>query len=238
MKDSIKAALITGILGLIGTGIGYFSGQNSIEQEVDNQISQTFNVENMGYDNAINYVLDRVDELEDENERLQKEKQTIQEENEDLKEQIKNNDENATVLDGPSVIVGEELIKLQDLKKIDSNWYEEIKPFEDSYGNQYETGYQFTASEDGYAVYSLQGKYTTFSAKVACSSETGAGADMSISVYVDDTFVETIPDITKEMEAKQIGPYDITGARKLSIKTANEGEYSHGNCYLVNAVVE
>lgn len=176
------------------------------------------------------YIDPNVEQYKEDNQELKKQ---IAE----LEKQIENIDQNS-MAENSSDVSRKEVIGLQDLKKIDSIWYEEIEPFEDSYGNQYETGYQFTASEDGYAVYSLQGKYTTFSAKIVCSSETGSGADMSITVYVDDTYVETIPNITKEIETKQIGPYNITGARKLSIKTTNEGEYSNGNCFLVDAFVE
>lgn len=61
---------------------------------------------------------------------------------------------------------------------------------------------------------------------------------MSMMIYKDDELIDTITDITKQTETRQIGPYDITNARKLTVKTANSGEYSFGRCYLVNASVE
>ena len=61
---------------------------------------------------------------------------------------------------------------------------------------------------------------------------------MSMMIYKDDELIDTITDITKQTETRQIGPYDITSARKLTIRTANSGGGFDGFCYLVNASVE
>lgn len=85
MKDTIKAALITGFFGIIIaiiTGIfTYKAGAEKVEQRIDNQISQVVEVNNGDVDEAVEYLISKIEELEDENESLESE-------NEDYKEKI------------------------------------------------------------------------------------------------------------------------------------------------------
>ena len=127
---------------------------------------------------------------------------------------------------------------MKSLALVDSVYYELLEPLTDSYGNLYEIGYQFDSSNNAYAVYGLQGEYSSFSGMIVCAEQTGSGADMSLMIYKDDELIDTIRGIDKQMETKEIGPYDIEGARRLTIKTSNNGDYPNGWCYLVNAFVE
>ena len=56
MKDTIKAALITGVLGVVAstvTGIfSYKAGGEEVEQRIDNQVSQVVNVDTGDIDAA------------------------------------------------------------------------------------------------------------------------------------------------------------------------------------------
>ena len=133
-----------------------------------------------------------------------------------------------------------EKVALNDLPLVDSGHYDIYEPFTDSYDNQYNIGYKFDASENAYAVYGLKGQYSTFSGTIVCSDKTGSGADMSIMIYKDDDPVPiaTITDINKQTETRLIEQCDIKDARKLIIRASNNGEYSCGWCFLVNAFVE
>ena len=176
---------------------------------------------------------EKYEDLIRENESMSKEIESLESEIQNVN---KKDEDDADVETNAALSQG--ATKLKDLVQVDAQNCEFIEPFTDSYGNQYETGYQFDASDDAYAVYGLQGKYSSFSGMVVCSNETGSGAIMSMMIYKDDELIDTITDITKQTETRQIGPYDISDARRLTIKTSNSGAYSYGQCYLVNAVVE
>lgn len=229
MTESIKNTVIGGVFTIIGATIGaaigaygmYLSSENS-----DQTLEQNYQA------------------LQDENEQL---KETIEEmsgEIKSLKEQLEvqetDSDKPDNEVEGTdsSSVSQNERTRLKDLAQVDPFYYELLEPFTDSYGNLYEIGYQFDASNNAYAVYGLQGEYTSFSGRIVCSEATGSGADMSMMIYKDDELIDTITNINKQVETKEIGPYDISGARRLTIKTSNNGDYPNGWCYLVNAFVE
>ena len=129
--------------------------------------------------------------------------------------------------------------ELKELPEVDSNYFAQQVPFTDSYGNNYEIGYEFNALYNGYAVFGLKGQYTTFSAKVACGEDIGTGTDMTMYIYKDnDELLDTIEHIDKTTETLEIGPYDITDARNLVIKTENIENFNDGRCCLVEAYVQ
>lgn len=222
MAELIKTTVIGGVFTIIGAAIGAFGMYISSENS-DQTLEQNCQA------------------LQDENEQL---KETIEEmfgEIESLKEQLEvqetDSDNEDEVTDRRSMSQNDR-VRLKDLAQVDPFYYEVLEPFTDSYGNLYETGYQFDASNNAYAVYGLQGEYTSFSGVIVCSESTGSGADMSMMIYKDDELIDTITNINKQVETKEIGPYDIRGARRLTIKTSNNGDYPNGWCYLVNAFVE
>lgn len=73
----------------------------------------------------------------------------------------------------------------------------------------------------------MQGDYTSFSGHIVCSEATGSRADMSMMIYKDDE-LDTITNINKQVETREIGLYDISGARRLTTKTSNNEDYPNG----------
>lgn len=230
MKAGVQKSLIATVSAIVVAAISIpATATISGEYYQTNNNSMTINLDG----EKVVVTAEKYEELIRENESMSKEIQTLESKLENVTEKA-DNDESIEANSDPQP----DTTKLKDLAQVDVGHYELIEPFTDSYGNQYEIGYQFDASRDAYAVYGLQGKYSSFSGTIVCSNETGSGANMSMMIYKDDELIDTITDITKQTETRQIGPYDITNARKLTIKTANSGEYSYGRCYLVNAGVE
>lgn len=180
---------------------------------------------------------EKYEELIRENEAMSREIESLEEQLE-VQETDSDKPDNEVESTDSSSVSQNERTRLKDLAQVDPFYYELLEPFTDSYGNLYEIGYQFDASNNAYAVYGLQGEYTSFSGLIVCSESTGSGADMSMMIYKDDELIDTITNINKQVETKKIGPYDIRGARRLTIKTSNNGDYPNGWCYLVNAFVE
>ena len=226
MKSRTQKALIAAIASVVTAAISIPASSQYTQNNSNSMII------NLG-DEKVFVTAEKYEELIRENESMSKEIENLENglknttEQADKDESIETNQE-----------VQSDVTKLKDLAQVDAEYCEFIEPLTDSYGNQYEIGYQFDASNDSYAVYGLQGKYSSFSGTIVCSNETGSGADMSMMIYKDDELIDTITDITKQTETRQIGPYDISSARKLTIKTSNSGEEYCGFCYLVNAVVE
>jgi FtsZ-binding cell division protein ZapB len=90
MENVVKAAVVTGICGVIGCTItgycSYQAGESSVEQKVDNKISQSVNVEGMGYEKAIEYIINESNKLQDKNEQLEEEKSNLQKKIEELED--------------------------------------------------------------------------------------------------------------------------------------------------------
>ena len=50
---------------------------------------------------------------------------------------------------------------------------------------------------------------------------------MSMMIYKDDE-LDTITNINKQVETREIGLYDISGARRLTTKTSDNEDYPNG----------
>lgn len=238
MRKTIVKGFITLLTAAVAAAISgyasYKAGEVSKEQEFNNQIKQEINLDNGDISGAVNKLVEENKEL----------RQEINELEDKLSTYESAEKESASAVASPVSQEAQEgvpngVTELKDLPEVDSRDYVQEVPFTDSYGNDYEIGYKFDASYNAYAVFGLKGQYTTFSAKVVCGQDTGSGTDMKIYIYKDDDeLLDTITHIDKTTETLAIGPYDITGARNLTIKTANDGSYSYGRCCLVDAYVQ
>lgn len=236
----MKKTIVNGIFSVIVAAItacgGYYAGGQQKEREFENQINQVVNVDNGDIASSINTLVEENKQLHQEVDSLE-EKLSAYEQGENGSDTEENfpADQQQRLLEG----VPENATELKDLPEVAADNFEVETPFTDSYGNRYETGYKFDASFNGYAVFGLKGEYKTFSAVVVCGQDTSPGADMEILVYKnDDELLGTISHVDKTTETLVIGPYDITDARNLTIKTSNEGSFAYGMCSLVNAYVE
>lgn len=247
MNNGVKKALIAGVFAVI---VALVSREATLRFSANNMNSNTMIVNIDGgqitvtEDKYIEIVTNN-GKLSSDNERLESENAELKSENESLKYKDENQKESNLVGDDNSQMInGEENFKVPDdgtkvkeLTVVDSEAYKLLEPITDSYGNQYEIGYELGASYNGFVVYALQGKYSEFSCVIVCSSEAGSGANMTAMVYKDDDLIDTITGINKQTETLKLGPYDISDARKLIIKTSNEGEFPFGFFYLVEAYV-
>lgn len=236
MKTSIQKALIGAFSSVLTAAISIPAAITLNNQQYQsNGNSMTINING---EKAV-VTAEKYEELIRENEAMSREIETLEEQ---LGETKANSDsdkqDNREESIENSFSLQSERTRLKSLALVDSVSYELLEPLMDSYGNLYEIGYQFDASNNAYAVYGLQGEYSSFSGMIVCAEQTGSGADMSLIVYKDDELIDTIRGIDKQMEPKEIGPYDIEGARRLTIKTSNNGDYPNGWCYLINAFVE
>ena len=230
MKQGVQKALIAAGSSILVAIISIPTAATiSVKNYQTNNSSMTINLDG----EKVVVTAEKYDEIIRENEAMSKELQTLEKK---FKDATKKYDKDES-LEIKSEVRHEET-KLKNLAQVDSGDYELIEPFTDSYGNQYEIGYRFDTSLNAYVVYGLQGEYNRFSGTIVCSNETGSKTNASMMVYKDDELIDTITGITKQTETRQIGPYDISNARKLTIKTANNGEFNYGYCYLVNASVE
>ena len=236
MKTSIQKALIGAFSSVLTAAISIPAAITLNNQQYQsNSNSMTINIDG---EKAV-VTAEKYEELIRENEAMSREIESLEEQLEETKANSDSDkQDNREESTENSSSLQSEKTRLKSLALVDSVYYELLEPLTDSCGNLYETGYQFDASNNAYAVYGLQGEYNSFSGMIVCAEQTGSGADMSLMVYKDDELIDTIRDIDKQMETRKIGPYDIGGARRLTIKTSNNGDYPNGWCYLVNAFVE
>lgn len=103
------------------------------------------------------------------------------------------------------------------------------------YGKTYKSNiYKMDASNWAYVVYDLDGQYSSFSGTLVASTGTGRGASMNIAIFVDGKLKWDFSKFTKQNKPEDI-TIDLNGARTLSIKTSNSGEYSCGWVFFVNS---
>lgn len=248
----MKKTLIKGLIAILTAAIpaaitgfaAYKAGEVSKEQEFNSQISQEVNIDNGDISGAISKLIEENKELRQEISQLEKTVSTYKDaekgaEKETGKETEAASEANAMTNKDETQEASNNKTELKELPEVDSNYFAQQVPFTDSYGNNYEIGYEFNALYNGYAVFGLKGQYTTFSAKVACGEDIGTGTDMTMYIYKDnDELLDTIEHIDKTTETLEIGPYDITDARNLVIKTENIGNFNDGRCCLVEAYVQ
>lgn len=131
----------------------------------------------------------------------------------------------------------ENIVKAKDLPIVASQDCEFNEEFIDTYGVAYEEAYKLNAHYSGYIVFGLRGNYGTFCGQVAVGQTSANSAVVTIKVYLDDQLIDTITGITRETETIILGPYDVTGGRKIKIQGVAETSeyYSYG--YLVEPYV-
>ena len=227
--NKVKVIIIQGIFSVIVACItGFFSykaGENAVITEVNSKVSQEVNIDNGDFAAIIN-------ELFDENKKLQDSLQKLNEENNTTND---NKEINSNVM-----LEKIESKHLDELKIVDSRFYNTINNFTDSYGSNYNMSYELAGScinANAFVVYSLQGQYEEFSASIVTGDKTNSDINVNLYIYIDDKLIDTITGIKKQTERIDIGPYNIIEARKLTIEeVADEGLYAY--VYLVDAYVK
>lgn len=130
---------------------------------------------------------------------------------------------------------------MKGLKVVNSMRFEELKPYTDSYGEIYDIAHHISGNfNGGFVTYGLQGKYKSFTATIVAFTENAPDAYAKVNVYKnDDELIDSITGINKSDEARQLGPYDVSGASNIKFEVDIDS-YSSGkvDCCLVNVVAE
>ena len=224
MSDTIKAALITGILGFIGTIIATYIGTQYGEKyaiiQVNSQVESEINEnENLSINN-VNTLIEEYNKLKTENEKysdLQKsydelknqyndlEEQNIllSKENESLREKIPNNNSFGENNNIDNTVSPTETVSIFDLDTFqgESYWFH-LTDLEliDTYGNEYSNGYfTFHRSDNKYTpTYLLDYKYSKCAGKIAWPKE---DKNTSGSCWIDFYYGETLVYSTAHISA-------------------------------------
>lgn len=129
---------------------------------------------------------------------------------------------------------------LSELPVIDSSGYEDYTGYglvTDTYGSIHRDGSRFTASEEGYAIWNLNGEYASleglvYTDQASCSEETS----VTIEILADGESV---------FKAENFDVYqgclpvlaDLTGKMTLEIRTGTQAESGSLNVYLADTVL-
>ncbi len=141
----------------------------------------------------------------------------------DLKTDLSNDTE---VLDKIAEVNELKPIDLSQVVVIDSQDYDyNADLFTDSYGNAYDGRHYFYAGSEGYAVFNLEGKFTTFSGTIVANQNTGSSAVMVVAIYLDDTLAYSKTGFDKRTGAVPFS-LDVRGVTKLEIRTDGDGGWS------------
>ena len=141
----------------------------------------------------------------------------------DLKSDLSSDNE---VLDKIAEVNDLKPIDLSQVVVIDSQDYDYNSDlYTDSFGNTYDGRHYFYAGSEGYAVYNLEGKFTSFSGLIVANQNTGSSASMDIAIYTDDTLAHATTGFNKRTGAVAFN-VDVRGVTKLEIRTDGEGGWS------------
>lgn len=250
MSNKVKVALI----GLAGAIISAVISVPITSVVVGNKTNQNNNSLVVNVDGGTQTITPEQHlEVVKENGRLLSYSETLKNENEKLKEQydallkkynelssdlpMSNDTSHATDLQNSQDTASR--VPLKDLFIIDSEGYDVIEGIQDSYGNSHGIVYKFDASLNAYAEFNLDYNYDSFSCKIITSPETNRDANIKIIVMTEDgTEIGVVDNINKHEESYSLGPINISGKKKLVIKSFNTGAYYNGFCYLTDVVLQ
>ena len=226
MKDTIKAALITGVLGVVAstvTGIfTYKAGAETVERRIDNQISQVVEVDNGDVDAAVEYLVSRVEDLEDENESLEGENETYREKIElrqiEYEETSETNElsasENLMTVCPPYEVKTPVLFNDKDSFKMG--------------GETYNNGFTYGApgpAEEYFILFNLDGKYSSINFDFGHVDGSGVN-DCTLMVYLDGEYVATLEKKSDELVTNET--IELKGAKqmKMCFDTGGAGNFA------------
>lgn len=218
MKDTIKAALITGVLGVVAsivTGIfTYKAGAEKVEQRIDNQISQVVEVNNGDVDAAVEYLISRIEELEEENDTLEKENASLNVKNEN------NNDVKTGAKETQTV----NLLETDYLNQSKGNTFEGIVDVEgdkDNIGTIHSNGFVYEGDYYymGYRTYALNSMYESVRGVIAIpfdSRDTEGKCTVRITDEKDNQLYQS-QEITGGVQPQEF-EVDVSGVEELTFE--------------------
>lgn len=223
MKDTIKAALITGIFGVVGstvTGIfAYKAGAENVEQRIDNQISQIVEVNNEDVDAAVEYLISRIEELEVENGTLEKENSSLNIKTENSNE-VKTGESEIQAVNSQSV----NLLETDYLNQSKGSTFKGIVDVErdkDNVGTIRGKGFVYDGDHYyiGYRTYALNSMYESVSGVIAIpfdSRDTEGKCTVRITDGNDNQLYQS-QEITGGVQPQEF-EIDVSGVEKLTFE--------------------
>lgn len=126
--------------------------------------------------------------------------------------------------------------RLENLYIIDGQRYSYVDGVKDYYGNSHSVSYKLHADGTAFIEYKLERKYDTFNANIITTKETGAETLFNIEVYLDNSLVKRIDDITRATNSVPLGPIVVTDIDRLKIKVIKmQGNNLHpAICYITD----
>ena len=128
--------------------------------------------------------------------------------------------------------------RLAEQQLVDSDGMEyEAGLFQDSYGELYDGAYCFDSSENGFALYLLDGKYTEFSGSICTGIQTQSAGTVKVEIYADDELIFEQDGVTKMTEAIPF-TLDVTGKKNLKITVVNSDEENSNFVYMAGDILK
>ena len=156
---------------------------------------------------------------------------------EELKPQLSSN---STVLAKINEVNEMRPIDLSKLVVIDAHYYDyDSGTFSDSFGKTYDGRHYFNADENGYSVFNLEEKYSTFSGTIVSGKATTSDISMKLTILVDGTSKYILEDYTKVTGPVDFS-IDVKGGTKLEIYSGSSRHYwdDKANICIVNAQLD
>ena len=234
MKSKIVVAIISGVCSIICAGVGNICGQKMVEEKINNQISQkvNVNVEGMGYEKSVDYILRRIDELEDDLEKAE-------EDNEELKKELEQKDASSSSSDAKTDKSLTDGVMFQDVLEVlydgdDFDKYDGKNKF--SVGGK-EYRYGFTVGCDrglgnfgpGCAKFNLDGKYSKMTFNVGKVDGYKANATVIVTSQsgIDKSYPVSADDISQPIEIDLKHTNDL----KITVDSERTVEYGFFDIY-------
>ena len=126
---------------------------------------------------------------------------------------------------------------LMDVTTLDGFFVDRFELFEGADNEMYGLALKFMPGNESYITYDLGNNYTTFTAAVMTPKDPPEGAKIAIGIYLDDKFVENY-ELTYKDRIQKIGPIDVSGAGKMTIRSKDLNNFSSGLCFLVNGSLQ
>lgn len=237
----MKKAVVTGICGIIAaivTGIfSYNSGVNKTEQKMENKIQQVVNIDGVGEEGGLDYVLERYEKLE---------KDTIpelQKKIEELEKKIdsqpkaqdteKTSQENSQEIQNSTGDGKDMLVVCPPYEVMNQYQYVTGKSFK-MCGETYNKGFTYGSPgplENYYLLFNLDGKYSSMEFDLGHVDDT-LMKDATIAVYLDGNVTQTIEKAADSLVSHEV--IQLDGAKQLKLCFVTGGSGYYGNYGLAN----
>ena len=220
MKGTIKAAIITGTCGIIAAIVSFDAGSEKVEQKIENQVSQVLKIDNESAESAVEYLVERVKELEDENGELT---QQLEEAKKEMKERA--GEDSTSIVQNENFQDNEdgEYVSLLSVAKVvdPCNGFEIMQTDTMSLrGDNYTNGFILHYYDNTEGVeFNLGSKYSKMKFKIGHLDETEKEGTFTLT-YTLDGEIQPVISIQPEDPVKEID-IDLKKAKMLKLNWSN-----------------